>query len=101
MIKDDKPVATISVLLNYNDTDGLGYIHMVGCKPECRGMGVGNFMATYAIYVLKKKGMKSAYLTTDDWRIPAIKTYLKMGLEPDIFDQEMKERWEAVFGKIK
>ena len=44
--------------------------------------------------------MKTAHLTTDDWRLPAIKTYLNVGFKPDVSDDEFKARWEKVFEQI-
>ena len=48
------------------------------------------------------EGMETARLRTDDWRIPAIKTYLKIGFEPDLTSEpDYKERWEKIFEIIK
>ena len=49
---------------------------MVAAKDKARGKGIGNLMAFFAVTELKKRKMETAYLTTDDYRIPAIKTYL-------------------------
>ena len=40
------------------------------------------------------------YLSTDDWRLPAIKVYLKLGYEPLLYADDMKGRWKAVCGKL-
>mgnify|MGYP003312674325 CR=1 FL=1 len=91
--------ASITVICDYEKKDG--YIHMVACKPEFRGRGLGNLLNDVALWVLKTEGMQTAYLTTDDWRIPAIKTYLKASFEPDTETcPDYKERWEKIFEKI-
>ncbi len=93
------PAATITVICDYSEKSG--YIHMVACKPEFRGMGLGHLLNNIAIYTLKKEGMKTAYLTTDDWRIPAIKTYLNAGFIPDLDSEpDYKERWKKIFSII-
>ena len=46
--------------------------------------------------VLKEQGMEMAYLTTDDWRIPAIKSYLRIGFEPDLSNDDFKTRWTKI-----
>jgi ribosomal protein S18 acetylase RimI-like enzyme len=93
------PAATFTVICN-KDT-GEGYLHMVASKPEFRGLGLGNLMSRIAVSVLKKEGMRNAYLTTDDWRIPAIKTYLKAGFSPDLTSEEdFPSRWEKIYAII-
>ncbi|MBQ7700454.1 MAG: GNAT family N-acetyltransferase [Clostridia bacterium] len=88
------PAATLAVICDYEKKQG--YIHMVGCKPEFRGLGIGNKLAIQAVITYMSAGMESAYLTTDDFRIPAIKSYLKAGFVPDIINEEHKQRWENV-----
>ena len=45
--------------------------------------------------------MKSAYLTTDDWRIPAIKSYIRCGFVPDMSTENFKNRWKKIFERVK
>lgn len=97
---DNVPVATLTIICNHDTKEGR--IHMVGCKPECRGHGVGTIMAKFAVYILKKEGMQRAALVTDDWRIPAIKTYLKTGFVPDMESEpDYYERWNKVLDHFK
>ena len=91
-------VATVTVICD--DEKKEGYIHMVAAKPNARGLGVGNLMSLFAVYVLKLRSMQTAYLTTDDFRIPAIKTYLKGGFYPDLSTEDFKNRWDAIFALI-
>ncbi len=99
LIKDGVPAATFTVICDYEKKRG--YIHMVACKPEFRGLGFGNLMNNIMVFVLKREGMESAYLTTDDFRIPAIKSYLKAGLVPDLeTEPDFKERWDKVYAEI-
>ena len=92
--------ASITVVCDYDTKEGL--IHMVGAKPEFRGLGLGNLMCKLALWVLKKEGMETSLLRTDDWRIPAIKTYLKIGFTPDIESEEdFPARWDKIFEIIK
>ena len=91
--------ATISVFCN--DETKHGYVHMVAAKPEVRGKGVGTALAKFAVNKLIEGGMQEAHLTTDDFRIPAIKTYLKAGFEPCLEGSEdFASRWEAIMAKI-
>ena len=94
IIYNGEEVATITVICNSENKEG--YIHMVATIPQARGKGIGNLMSFLAVKVLKERNMKTAYLTTDDFRLPAIKTYLKSGLFPDLSTEDFKNRWEKI-----
>lgn len=87
-------VSTITIICNPVKKEG--YIHMVATKTEARGKGIVNLMSLFAVKILKENGMETAYLTTDDFRIPAIKTYLKSGFYPDVSTDDFKLRWENI-----
>ena len=92
-------VGTATVI---RDTDRKeGYLHMVALKEEARGLGIGNYMAAFAVKVLKDSSMDTAYLTTDDSRIPAIKSYLKSGFYPDRSTADFQSRWDAIEALLK
>lgn len=96
---DAQPAATVTVICNYSEKKG--YVHMVCCKPQFRGRGFGHILNDVAVNALKREGMKTAHLTTDDWRIPAIKTYLKSGFKPDLdSEDDFKERWDKIYSII-
>ena len=40
------------------------------------------------------------YLRTDDPRLPAIQTYLRLGYEPFLYAEDMAERWQRVYGQL-
>lgn len=96
---EEVPAATITVICDRENKAGL--IHMVSCDPNFRGRGLGKLLSLIAVEVLKKEGMETARLTTDDWRIPAIKTYLRAGFTPDLEKEpDFKERWEKIYREI-
>jgi mycothiol synthase len=71
---------------------------MVACKPDFRGRGLGHLLNDLALYTLKTRRMQTAWLTTDDWRLPAIRTYLKAGFRPDLdTEPDFSPRWKAIF----
>lgn len=94
------PAASVAVICD-GEKQGEGYIHMVACKEEYRGRGLSHVMNDLCLYELKRRNQKTAYLTTDDWRIPAIKGYLKMGFMPDLSTEDFKARWEAIYEIIE
>ena len=96
---DGQPAATITVICDYSAKKG--YVHMVCCKSEFRGRGLGYILNDVAVNALKNEGMETAYLTTDDWRIAAIKTYLKSGFVPDLdSEDDFRERWDKIYSII-
>lgn len=95
---ENEPAATIAVICDYNKKEG--YIHMVACKEKFRGRGIGNYMNGIAVKTLLSAGMETAYLTTDDFRLPAIKSYLRAGFYPGIPDEEHEKRWNDIYDKL-
>lgn len=93
----DRNVATITAFVM---PDGRGDIHMVAARPECTGKKIGHAMLSRALKELQSRGVKETQLTTDDWRLPAIKTYLTAGFRPVLFE-DSGERWAAIFEKLK
>ena len=41
-------------------------------------------------------GLRRIYLRTDDHRLAAIATYLKLGWRPRTWDEDSRRRWQAV-----
>ena len=82
--------------------DGTGRVHMVGIHPAYAGRGWARFVVLEAMKCLQGLGLDECTLTTDDFRLPAIRTYLSLGFEPlyESDDDEMKARWEAIFVKL-
>ena len=93
------PAATFAVICDHKKREG--YVHMVACKPEFRGRGIGTKMALHAAAVLDGSGMETAYLTTDDFRVPAIRTYLNAGFVPDTSDPGHRLRWEKILDALE
>ncbi|MCQ2433110.1 MAG: GNAT family N-acetyltransferase [Clostridia bacterium] len=91
---DGHCAGTLTVVCDPEKKEGL--IHMVACKEEFRGRGIGTFMITHAVAVLKACGMVHAHLTTDDWRVPAIRSYLRAGFVPDESTEDFITRWKAI-----
>ena len=90
-------VATSTLI--HNKEKNTGYLHMVAAIPDVRGKGIGHAMLSFAISIAEARGIDHCILTTDDYRLPAIKNYLCGGFRPVIYDgldEEMRERWSAV-----
>ena len=95
VLENGEAVASLTVICDYEKKEG--YIHMVACKESARGKGYGTLLNNVALCVLKEEKMETAYLTTDDWRIPAIKSYLRADFMPDLSSDDFKERWNKIY----
>lgn len=62
--------------------------------------GAGQATVAAATEVLAKSAPRYSYLSTDDFRLPAISIYLKLGWLPLLFHQDQIERWGRVFGHL-
>ena len=74
---------------------------MVGVIPEHSGHRLGKWISLAVLHYLYQQGFKCAVLGTDDFRLPAIKTYLNLGFIPIYVDDDQPERWQAIFKKLK
>ena len=100
VLLEGQPVSTVTVLCDPETKEG--YMHMVAARPECRGRGLGHLMSELAVDLLKREDMQTAYLTSDDWRLAAIKTYLKVGFRPDMeATPDARERWEKILQQFQ
>jgi ribosomal protein S18 acetylase RimI-like enzyme len=80
----------------------MGNVHMVCALPAHRGRGLGRLVTLAVLRYLHRRGYRSADLTTDDFRLAAIKSYLGLGLVPIyLTDAERLDdheaRWSAIF----
>ena len=46
-------------------------------------------------------GYQRFALKTDDWRLPAVNMYRKLGWKPWLFDDDMPGRWQALCQKLQ
>lgn len=94
VVVDGVPAATVTVIGTDGGDDG--YVHMVACRPEYRGLGIGTLMNRVVTKELKDRNIQKAHLTTDDWRIPAIRSYLRCGFVPDESSEDHQKRWNEI-----
>lgn len=93
---DDEIVATASARLLPERFPGAGYVHWVAVAPAKRGLRLGAAVTLAVLHAFRELGLDTAVLETDDHRLPAIRTYLRLGFEPLEADAESAARWAAV-----
>jgi mycothiol synthase len=98
--RDEEPVATASAWYDPRAGAQTGVLHMVGVRPGEAGHGLGREVSVAALRQMRHEGRRRAELKTDDFRVPAIKTYLKLGFEPLLVAENQRGRWRDVLGAI-
>ncbi|HEX3813488.1 MAG TPA: GNAT family N-acetyltransferase [Mycobacteriales bacterium] len=98
----DVPVATAQLHLHggddpYAPTPELGWVAVV---PEHRGHRLGYLVCLAVLRHAHQNGFRSIFLRTDDYRVPAIRTYLQLGFEPWLYDDSAGERWNSVLNLV-
>lgn len=96
VLLDGKPVATATVLC---PEKGVGTVHMVAALPEVRGKGVGRYLAEIFNACLYECGCERAFLLTNEFRVPAIRSYLRAGFLPVLYEEDMESRWSSWLGE--
>ena len=72
-------------------------LHMVGMDEPFMGLGLSAPVCAAAVDRMTREGISRIKLLTDEFRIPAIRTYLKLGFRPWYFMDDMPGRWRGVF----
>lgn len=73
-----------------------GELGWVAADPAHAGRGLGRAVCAAALARFHAAGFRHIYLCTDDHRLPAIHVYLDLGFEPDLYREDMAERWANV-----
>jgi len=96
----DEPVGTTSAWHVPTVVPEAGVIHWVGVLPGHTGKRLGYWLVLAALRKMGSEGRTCAWLTTDDFRLPAIKSYIKCGFHPQLVDENQRERWRKVFADL-
>jgi len=99
--KTDEIVATAMALHNYKGTYPFwGDLGWLAVDPGHGGKGLGLNVSAAVTSRFIEGGYRKIQLFTEDYRLPALKTYLKLGYIPSLYTGGMLERWEAICTKL-
>jgi mycothiol synthase len=93
---DGEIVATASARLLPEAYPGAGYVHYVAASPHHAGKKLGYLVSLATLHEFVQMNCQSAVLDTDDFRLPAVKTYLNLGFAPHHSDDSHAQRWATV-----
>ncbi|MDA8401142.1 MAG: GNAT family N-acetyltransferase [Actinomycetota bacterium] len=89
-------VATASARLLPATYPGSGYVHYVGVHPDARGRAFGEAVSVAVVHYFANRGLTDAVLETDAFRIPALRTYFRLGFVPEYRQSNDAARWSRV-----
>ncbi len=95
--KDDKPVGTASARVA---DENQPFLHYIAVNPEYRGFKLAKPLMERVLRCHIAEGRNGCFLTTDDERIPAIKSYLTLGYVPVLWSDDARERWEKALAAV-
>ena len=94
------PVGTACAWRQSVAEQDVGYVHMVGVVGEHTGQKLGKWVSLAVLLYFRDNGFKCSMLDTDDFRVPAIKTYLNLGFIPVYVEEGQAKRWRAILQKL-
>jgi mycothiol synthase len=79
-----------------NDHPFGGELGWVAADPAHAGRGLGLAVSAAVTARLIEAGYRNVHLYTERWRLSALKTYLKLGYVPFLYQEEMAAAWQAI-----
>lgn len=98
---EGRMVASAMALHNYTGQHPFqGELGWVAGDPAHAGKGIGRAVCAAVTGRLMQAGYRAIHLYTEQWRLPAIKTYLKLGFVPYLYLPEMWDRWRELCDQL-
>lgn len=81
---------------------GTGYVHWVGTHPDHARKGLATALIERVLQDFRSRGYASAILQTDDFRLPAIRAYLRYGFLPvyEVAAEDHRSRWSTLLQSL-
>lgn len=73
-----------------------GEVGWVASDAAHRSQGLGRAVVAAVVARFLQIGYRNIHLYTEDFRLPAIKIYLKLGFVPYLYTEAMPVRWQSV-----
>jgi len=93
-------VVASAMALHSEAYPGGGELGWLAGHPAHAGRGLGMVVSAAVTARLMEGGCRVIHLYTEDYRLAALKTYLKLGYVPFLYAEGMFERWRAVCARL-
>jgi mycothiol synthase len=90
------PVGVANLFLYERACSPYSELGWVVVRSEHRGRGLGYEVCRHALLFAKSLKHSYTYLTTQDFRLGAIKTYLRLGFGPELIRPDHWARWNEL-----
>ena len=100
LCRDGEPIATASAYPFGNVRPDACSLHWVGVHPDHQGRRLGYWVSLAALHQMRREGHARARLRTDDSRLAALWTYVRLDFEPLLVHENQRARWAAVFDRL-
>ena len=92
----DRPVGTACTFI-FEDAEGVhAELGWVAVHPAHRGRGLAGEVCRAVMDYARRQNHAYVFLKTEDFRLAAIKTYLRLGFEPQVMDDTQPQRWRKL-----
>lgn len=81
--------------------DSGGELGWLAADPAHSGRGLGRAVSSAVTARFIEAGRYPIHLFTEDWRLAAIKIYLKLGYLPYLYVPEMPRRWREICRQLQ
>lgn len=73
-----------------------GEVGWVAVAPPFQGQHLSQIVVTAALRRLIEGKYRNIHLYSEDYRLPALKTYLRLGFVPYLYAPDMAARWQKI-----
>jgi mycothiol synthase len=95
-------VATAMGLHDHSDMHPFGgELGWVASDPAHAGRGLGMVVCAAVTARLLQAGYRNVHLYTEDFRLAALKTYLRLGYVPFLYAPDMIGRWQRICAQLR
>jgi mycothiol synthase len=94
-------VASACAWLTAPEERETGTLHMVCVLPEHRGRGLSYPLCLAVLHRFRERGFRRVRLNTHDWRLGAVKVYLRLGFQPLYRHPRHPDQWTELLRALR
>ena len=96
ILENNKAIAVTFASGAIFEKNEVGRLDFVVTHPEYRNEGLSTIVCIEVIKYLIKNNYEKIILQTDDWRVPGIAVYFKLGFKPVLINKKSEIRWNKI-----